>query len=191
VKPTTRKRSSHVALAIVGAAAFALAGCQESQTEAAAFPDIASCKAASKADGWFSQADCDAAFVQAQTLHDETAPRYESQELCEQEHGPAACQSASGGSGSGGGIFMPMFMGYMIGQALGGGRPIAQPVMGRSGGGFVTPGGTGFGRMGTGAVPASTFDKAPTTKGQPAMSKAQVRDRGGFGNTATRRSVGG
>ncbi len=190
MKITRRKRSSHVALAILGAAAFALAGCQESQTEAAAFPDIASCKAASKTDGWFTQADCDAAFEQAQALHDETAPRYDSRELCEQQHGPEACQQASGGSG-GGGIFMPLLMGYMIGQALGGGRPIAQPVMSRSGGGFVTPAGTGFGRMGSGAVPASTFDKAPVTKGQPAMTKATVRDRGGFGNTAAKRSMGG
>lgn len=190
MKPTTSKRSSHVALAIVGAAAFALAGCQESQTEAAAFPDIASCKAASKADGWFTPADCDAAFAEAQVLHEETAPRYESRELCEQEHGPEACQSASGGSG-GSGIFMPLLMGYMIGQAMGGGRPIAQPVMSRSGGGFVTPGGNGFGRMGSGAVPASTFDKAPVTKGQPAMTKATVSDRGGFGNSAAKRSIGG
>lgn len=185
-----RKRSSHVALALVGAAAFALTGCQESQTEAAAFPDIASCKAAAKADGWFSPTDCDTAFAEAAALHDEAAPRYESRELCEAEHGPEACQSAQSGSG-GGGIFMPLLMGYMIGQAMGGGRPIAQPVMARNGGGFVTPGGAGIGRMGSGAVPASTFDKAPVTKGQPAMTKANVRDRGGFGTTATKRSLGG
>lgn len=184
----TRKRSSHVALAIVGAAAFALTGCQESRTEAAAFPDIASCKAAAKADGWFTAADCDTTFAEAQALHDETAPRYESRELCETEHGPDACQQVSGGSGSG--VFMPMLMGYMIGQAMGGGRPIAQPVMARSGGGYVTPNGSGFGRLGLGSVPASTFDRAPATKGQPAMTKAQVRDRGGFGSSAARRSIG-
>ena len=49
----------------------------------------------------------------------------------------------------------------------------------------------GFGRMGAGAVPASTFDKAPVTKGQPAMTKATVSDRGGFGNSAAKRSIGG
>ncbi|MES2667946.1 MAG: DUF1190 domain-containing protein [Pseudomonadota bacterium] len=194
------KRSSHVSVVILGAAAFALAGCQETQTEAAAFPDVASCKAAAESGGWFSAADCDATFAEAKALHEETAPRYESQELCEAEHGAAACgaDTAAGGadsvSGSGGGGmgFMPFFMGYMIGQAFGGGRPIAQPVVSKAGGGFATPGGSSIGQLNSsGKVSAAAFDKAPVTKGVAPMTKTQVAARGGFGASAASRSVGG
>lgn len=195
------KRSSHVSVVILGAAAFALAGCQDTQTEAAAFPDAASCKAAAEADGWFSAADCDATFAEAKVVHDQTAPRYETQELCEAEHGPSLCGAdtvpASGsdtvaGSGGGGMGFMPFFMGYMIGQALGGGRPIAQPVMAKAGGGFSTPGGTSIGQLNSsGKMPAAAFNNAPVTKGLAPMTKAQVSSRGGFGGSAASRSIGG
>lgn len=188
------KRSSHVSVVILGAAAFALAGCQENQTDAAAFPDVASCKAAAETGGWFSAADCDATFAEAKALHDETAPRYESQELCEAEHGPEACGAdPAAGAGSGGGMgFMPFFMGYMIGQAFGGGRPIAQPVMSKAGGGFATPAGSSIGQLNSsGKIQASAFNKAPVTKGLAPMTKTQVASRGGFGGSAASRSVGG
>ncbi len=188
------KRSRHASLVILGAAAFALAGCQETKTEAAAFPDLASCKAAASADGWFSAEDCEATFAEAQAVHDETAPRYESQALCEEEHGPGACgaDSVSGSGGGGGSIFMPLLMGYMLGQALGGGRPMAQPVMQKAGGGFATPNGASISRLGgSGSISATAFDKAPVTKGLAPMTKAQVQSRGGFGGSAAARPVSG
>ncbi len=186
------KRSTHATVAIFGAAAFALAGCQETKTEAASFPDVASCKAAASADGWFTAADCDATFADAKALHDETAPRYESRELCEAEHGAGACGNDTVTGGGGGVGFMPFFVGYMIGQALGGGRPVAQPIVTKAGGGFATPGGTSISRVGGGGqISASAFDKAAVTKGLAPMTKAQVSSRGGFGNAAATRSVGG
>jgi uncharacterized protein YgiB involved in biofilm formation len=187
------KRSRSVALVILGAAAFGLAACNEEKTEASAFPDKESCLEAVKPGGWFTAQDCDRSFAEAQAIHDETAPRYESRELCEAEHGAGACGGdAAASSGGGAGIFMPLFMGYMIGQALGGGRVMSQPVVRSAGGGFATPGGGAkIGSLNSGGQIASTaFAKAPVTKGLPAMTKAQVASRGGFGSTGGTRAGG-
>ena len=191
-----RKRSRHVSLAILGAAAFSLAGCKSQETEAQAFPDEASCIAAAK-DGnlFFTESDCNAAFAQAEQDHLETAPRYDSLEVCEEEHGAGNCggdPAASEGSGGGGSIFMPLMMGYLIGNALSGNRGImSQPLSRTANGGFATP--SGDTRLGTnngaGRAPATAFNKAPTTMGQPPMTRAQVAQRGGFGKTAASRGA--
>ncbi len=72
------KRSSHITIAILGAAAFALAGCQEEQVDASAFPDLKSCTQAANNQGLFSVQDCETAFAEAEVLHVEAAPRYDS-----------------------------------------------------------------------------------------------------------------
>ena len=188
------KRSRKVSLVIVGAAAFGLAACQqEEQTDAAAFPDLQSCTAAAAQGGWFTKEDCEATFAEAQALHQETAPRYESRELCEQEHGPEACTGDTASGSGGGSIFMPLLAGYLIGQALGGGRAMAQPMVPKAGGGYATPsGGTSVSQLnGAGKINSAAFTKAPTTVGQPPMTKATVANRGGFGASAAARSSGG
>lgn len=187
------KRSRVVSLGILGAAAFGLAACQqEEQTEAAAFPDEASCVAAAAQSGWFTREDCEATFAEAQALHAETAPRYESRELCEEEHGVGNCGGDTVAGSGGGSIFMPLLAGYLIGQALGGGRAMAQPVVPRAGGGYATPsGGTQLQRLNAGGKMApAAFAKAPTTVGQPPMTRAAVASRGGFGGSAATRAVG-
>lgn len=179
------KRSRTAALSILGAAAFTLAGCQETATDAASFPDKESCLAAATDNGWFTAADCDTAFADALALHDETAPRYESQALCEEEHGPEACQpDVAAPQSSGGSIFMPIMVGYLLGQALGGGRPMAQPVV-RTPTGYSTPGGNmRFSSLNSaGKVDSSAFAKAPVTKGLAPMTKASVQQRNGFGTS--------
>ena len=187
-----QKRSRSAALFILGASAFALAACQEEKTEAAAFPDKASCLAQASPGGWFTAADCDAAFAEAQALHEETAPRYDSQEVCEAEHGVGACGADSVSGGGSGSIFMPLLVGYMMGQALGGGRVMSQPVVKTNGGGFSTPGGgTRIGNLNSGGqVAASAFQKSAVTKGQPPMTRAMVAQRGGFGSTGGTRTGG-
>lgn len=190
-----RKRSRTVALVIVGAAAFGLTGCKEEQTDARAFPDVTSCKAAAAQGSlFFTEADCDTAFAEAQAAHLETAPRYESKELCEAEHGEGNCggdpaASAGGGMGS---IFLPLFAGYMLGSMLGGNRGVmSQPLSRTADGRFATPGGTTLAtNNGAGKMGANAFAKAPATVGKPPMTKAQVAQRGGFGAAATGRSPG-
>ena len=57
------KRSNRVAIAILGAAAFSLAGCREEEVDAQAFPDLESCTAQAEKGGMFSAQDCEAAFA--------------------------------------------------------------------------------------------------------------------------------
>ena len=139
--PAMKKRSSHVALVLLGAAAFGLAGCTEEKVDAQAFPDLKSCQEAAGLSSSFTAADCAAAFAEAEALHVEAAPRYDSLAVCEEQHGAGACgteqQAQSGGSGS---IFMPLMMGYLLGNMLGGGRGPGSSIMqicgrdGRAGG---------------------------------------------------------
>ncbi|MER5170385.1 DUF1190 domain-containing protein [Thioclava sp. GXIMD2076] len=192
------KRSRYVTLTIMGAAAFALAGCKDdSQVDAQAFPDLASCEQAAGAGGEFTAEQCRTAFAQAQELNVESAPRYDSLQVCEEEHGAGNCgseeqatgQQSSGGMGS---IFMPLLAGYLIGNMLGG-RGSAQPLYRNGQGGytnadrsatFSTNNGKAKLNQGLFKKPASTIGKAP-------MTKATAVSRGGFGSSATTRSFGG
>ncbi len=196
---TTPKRSRTVALFIVGAAAFALAGCRDEEVDAAAFPDLQSCTDAATAGGAFSAQDCNVAFAAAQQLQAETAPRYDSKEVCEEQHGVGACgdeQQVTGTSG-GSGIFMPLLAGYLIGNMMSRGAtaaPAVQPLYKTSDGKFTNATGTSTYQTnsGTGKLSAAQFTKAPTTLGKPPMTKATVVSRGGFGSAGSgRTSVGG
>ncbi|MDO6586771.1 DUF1190 domain-containing protein [Salipiger sp. 1_MG-2023] len=187
------KRSRTAALAIVGAASFALAGCREEQVDARAFPDVNSCQAAVGPDSLFSAQDCTDAFDEAQQLHAETAPRYDSLEVCEEQYGEGNCgseaQATSGGSGS---IFMPLIAGMLLGNMLGGRGVGAQPMYRNSDGRFTTPGGgTSYANnTGKAKIGAQAFAKAPTTIGKPPMTRATATTRGGFGSTGGQRGFG-
>lgn len=196
-----RKRSRHVALLLAGAAVLTLAACEDDAVDAQAFPDLDSCLAAAQTDGlWFTADDCRTQFATAEQTHLETAPRYESRELCEEQHGAGACGAdpavgdpAAQQQGGGGFSFMPLLVGYMMGSMLSrGGGVFSQPMV-RTPGGYSTPSGnqTFASNSGSGRVPAQAFNRAPTTIGQQPMSRAQVAQRGGFGAGATARTATG
>lgn len=190
-----RPRSRKVALCIMGASGFALAGCQQEQVEAQAYPDLASCEAAAERDGLLSQGECADAFADAQALHVESAPRYENLEVCEAEHGEGACGSeaevAEGGSG---GIFMPLLAGYLIGNMMGGrGMAAAQPLYRTPDGRFTNAsrGSVYSSNSGRTQLAPSQFARPAATAGQPPMTQATANSRGGFGSTGGARSFGG
>lgn len=187
------KRSNRVGIAILGAAAFALAGCRDEQVDAAAYPDLQSCTAEAANGGLFTAKDCEAAFAQARTLHVEAAPRYDSLAVCEEEHGVGACNSeqavASGGSG---GIFMPLMAGYLIGNMLSGrpGMSAAQPLYRTADGRFTnaTRTSTYSSNRGAAKLGTSQFVRPAPTAGKPPMTRATARSRGGFGRSGFGRS---
>ncbi|SNX71141.1 uncharacterized protein YgiB involved in bioifilm formation [Cereibacter ovatus] len=191
-----RQRSRTAVLAILGASAFALAGCREEQVDAEAFPSLESCRQVAEAGGRISTAECDAAFAEAQALHVESAPRYDSLQVCEEQHGAGNCgneQEATGGSGLGS-IFMPLLTGYLIGSMLGGGMARSQPLYRTSDGRFTNATGSSTlsSNSGKGRMDASQFTKPPTTMGKAPMTAATVASRGGFGSSAAARpGVGG
>jgi uncharacterized protein YgiB involved in biofilm formation len=183
------KRSNRVALCIVGAAAFAVSGCRDEQVEAQAFPDLQSCKSQAESS-LFTPEECEQAFLEATRVNAESAPRYESLEVCEEQHGQGACgdeqQVTNEGSGS---IFMPLLAGYLIGNMLGRGAGLAaQPLYRTANGRFTNA--TGSSTYSTNAGRArlggSHFARPPVTAGKPPMTRAAASSRGGFG-----RSFGG
>lgn len=190
-----RKRSRSVALTILGAASFAIAGCRDDQVEAQAFPDLASCKAAAADGGLFTAAECEQNFAEAQQLYAETAPRYDSLQVCEEQYGKGNCGSEASQTGGGAGsIFMPLIAGYLIGSMLGGGGfARSQPMYRTPGGGYTNAAGTSTfsGNTGRTALNSSQFARPATTVGQPPMTRATAASRGGIGATGGTRSVGG
>ena len=194
------KRSTSVALFLAGATAFALAGCREETVDAQAFPDLQSCLDTAGAGSLFSAEDCRKGFAEAAALNAETAPRYDSLEVCEAQYGAGNCASeaeaTTGGSGS---IFMPLLAGYLLGNMLGGGRGLgAQPLHRTADGRFTNPAGTASyaNNTGKGQIGTAAFAKAPSTIGKPPMTKATAVQSGGFGASSTRatggvRSLGG
>lgn len=194
----SRKRGRRVALVLAGTATLALSACKDDQVDAQSFPDLESCISASKQNAlWFTEDDCRKNFAAAEQEYLETAPRYASRELCEQEHGAGNCggDPVAQQQGGGGFSFMPLFMGYMLGSMLGrGGGVFSQPMVRTADGRYATPkGDQSFAtNRGSGRVPAQSFQRAPSTLGKPPMSATQVNQRGGFGASATARpSAGG
>lgn len=193
-----RKRSSTVALTILGAASFALAGCKDEQVDAQAFPDLASCQAAATDGGLFTADQCQQAFADAETLHVEAAPRYESLAVCEEQHGEGNCgseaeQVQNGGSGS---IFMPLLAGYLIGSMLGragGGMAASQPMYRNASGGFTNAARTSSfsANQGRATMGAQQFTRPAATAGKAPMTRATAASRGGFGGTGGSRGFGG
>jgi len=192
-----RRRSKKVALSIVGATAFTLAGCAEEQIDAQAYPDLPACVAAANSGGLFSVEECRTAVAEAQTLHVEAAPRYDSLTVCEEQHGAGACGSeaaaAEGGSGS---IFMPLLAGYLIGNMMRGtgGMAASQPMYRTANGRFTNATGSSVfgGNAGKATLGAGQFARPPATRGRAPMTRAMAASRGGFGKSGTSRgSYGG
>jgi len=193
-----RPRSKKVALSILGATAFALAGCAEDQIDAQAYPDLPSCVEAADSGGLFSVEQCRTAVAEAQQLHVESAPRYDSLTVCEETHGAGACGSeetqAQGGSS---GIFMPLLAGYLMGSMMSrgmGGMAASQPMYRTANGRFTNATGTSSfgGNTGKAQLGAGQFARPPATRGRPPMSRSMAASRGGFGKTgAARGSYGG
>jgi len=179
------KRSKSVKLLVMGAGALALTACDEPQ-DVGVFESIEQCVSL----GGFEQTLCEDNFKTAASEHINVAPKYTSATDCEADFGVAQCETAPQKTTSGGSVFMPMMMGYMMGSMLGGNSRVATQPLYRSAddkANFRTGDNSKVaGKPGISKVPASVA-KAPTRK------TSTVR-RGGFGKTAARtsaRSFGG
>lgn len=200
---------------ILGGAVFGLAACEE-KTDLTYFENAEQCTRYAGAEAGFSVEDCQAAFAEAAQSYALSAPRYESRELCEEEHGPAACappevQAAALGlppeavpvehtpeqASQGGSIFMPLMAGYMMGSMMSGGaRAASQPVYtGSRGAGLVTGSGKAMGAVTPGSTRSFSGSELRAPKAAPqVLSRANVASRGGFGASRTSgglRSLGG
>ncbi|WP_298444495.1 DUF1190 domain-containing protein [uncultured Ferrimonas sp.] len=141
---------------------------------------------------------CEQIFGSAQMDHLATAPRFTSQADCETEFGPEACTPAPEGAqgnpegnqaDGGGSWFMPMMMGYMMGNMLSGGRSTKYaPVYGSRSktsplrGKLFTGNGTVVGKAGDRTVRTS-----PSAFNKPS-APTRVTRSGGFGKMAAQKS---
>lgn len=189
-RPRRRLRSSGVRLALLGATAFALSACDDDTVDTTAFPSLAACQeAAGESGAGFTAEDCSTAFAAAEAAHQESAPRYDDEALCEEEHGSdCVAEDRVGGSP----VFLPVMAGYLLGRSLGGRTPLlSQPLYSLRGGGFTTP--SGDVRLGSNAgrtsMTATSFRPAPSTVTAAPMTRATVSRTGGFGGART--SFGG
>ena len=175
------KRTKILRLALMSASALTLAAC-ENQEDVAIFESVEQCV---KYDG-FGMEDCKASLDQAKAEHIRAAPKYTSAADCEADFGAAQCETAPQQTSSGGSVFMPLMMGYMMGNMLSGrSRGTSQPLYRSKDNpsNFRTADNQKVsGKTGLTKVPAQVA-KAPTTK-------TRTVKRGGFGAVA-RRSSGG
>jgi uncharacterized protein YgiB involved in biofilm formation len=176
------KKSSSIKLVLLGSASMVLAACGDDgpPKDARFFSNLQECSAI------YDTSQCLDAQKQAEQNFATDAPKFTQKEQCEAEFGAGNCetkqaavgeqQAASSGGGS---FFMPMLMGYMMGNMLGGNRYAAPVYRGPENTAITQNRGKMFniGNFGgAGRSAASTF--------RPASQIAQVQ-RGGFGSSAT------
>jgi uncharacterized protein YgiB involved in biofilm formation len=145
------------------------------------------------ADGSFTEAECNGVREAAQSLHQDTAPRYDSSSVCEAQHGFGGCTQAQNSSGS---FWTPFLAGFFVNQLIDratgdGWADRTRPLMRGGDGSLYTPGGFRLGRSsepGNFKLPKSAVDV------QPAPARVQTRTsvaaRGGFGARSSGRGFG-
>ena len=159
------KKSKAIRLVLLGSTGLTLAACDQSPpSDATFFSKVEDCIAVK------GESTCRDGFAKSEKEFVAEAPRFTKKEQCEAEFGAGNCETRQAGAGTGS-FFMPMMMGYMLGNAFN--RPVYR---GPNNGAMMQTGGRFF-NVGTfaGAGRAAPFQRAQFTPVQ----------RGGFGSTAT------
>lgn len=162
----------------MGAASLTLAACEEESVATQIYESVEQCTQASV----FSESQCVADFANAAQMHEEVAPKYTSVTDCEADFGAGQCKtSETYSSQGGGGIFLPLMAGYLMGNMMsGGGRSAATQPLYRSGddrSGFRTGQNVRVGDK----VGANTAPKSAVSSVRPNLAAVP---RGGFGKSA-------
>ncbi|HEX8191548.1 MAG TPA: DUF1190 domain-containing protein [Allosphingosinicella sp.] len=196
------KRSKRVVLTTLAAAgAAAVAGCDgsadwndEPAVDAFPYATVAECRAANAVP----DDACQEAYNDALGNHEQAAPRFATQPLCEDEFGQNQCQPRVAGNSN---YWVPILGGFMVGQALANadididGRKryrYGGLYRSRRSGGWYAGGPTGGPLQRSGSTwraGSSAFDR-PTSSPPVRSSSGQSASRGGFGGRS-RSSWGG
>lgn len=110
----------------MGTGLLLVAGCDEAKVDTAVFETAKQCESLG-----FSADECRANYERAREMHTSVAPKYTSEDACEADFGSEQCEVAPQRTSSGGGVFMPLMMGYMMGSLMGGSggaNAAAQPL---------------------------------------------------------------
>jgi uncharacterized protein YgiB involved in biofilm formation len=190
-RPTKRsKRVVLTTLAAAGAAA-ALGGCDgsadwndEPAVDAFPYATVAECQAANAVP----DSTCTEAYADALANHEQAAPRFETQPLCEDEFGNGQCQPRVAGNSN---YWVPILGGFMVGSALANAdldfdrrkRHYGGLYRSRRSGGWYSGGPYGGPLQRSGSTwraGASSFG-GPTASPPVRSSSSQSASRGGFG----------
>ncbi|MCW5774250.1 MAG: DUF1190 domain-containing protein [Rhodospirillaceae bacterium] len=165
------KRSRYVSLLAMGASAFALTACGESESPAGVYTSAEQCVA----DKQFSEAECRKAFATATEEHKKVAPKYNTKADCEADFGAGKCEESPYRTTYGGHTFMPLMMGYMLGRTLSGQPGFTPQPLYRANGESTFR--TGDNRTVTSKTGLQSVPKSTTTS----LFKSSTTTRGGFG----------
>lgn len=163
---------------MTGVSLLALTACQEPKVDASVFESLAQCKESPRSN----PEQCEASFKEARNQHAAVAPKYSSEADCQADFGAGKCEAAPYKTTSGGSVFMPLMMGYMMGSMLGGRSSMMSQPLYRSAqnpGSFRTAENRNVGsKIGPTKVASSAASR-------PSF-KSSTRSRGGFGSSARR-----
>lgn len=170
------KKSRSIRLALLGSASVALAACGDSGEPP---PGALFYSTQRECEILYDAAACKDAVVQAEQVQVAVGPRFSRKEQCEAEFGVGNCETRQ--AAGGGSFFMPLLMGYMIGNMFDGNR-YAQPV-------YRGPGNSAVVASGGRQFNVGNFTAAGGQTAFRATPQATSTARGGFGTTA--RGFGG
>ena len=110
---------------MMGVSAIALSSCEEAKVDAAVYDSVKQCIK----DPGVPREECEQSYKEARTQHAAVAPKYSSEVDCRADFGVGKCEQAPYQTSSGGSVFMPLMMGYMMGSFIGGRRSMmSQPL---------------------------------------------------------------
>jgi uncharacterized protein YgiB involved in biofilm formation len=173
-----KSRSSITISLMVSVSLVALTACDEPKVDASVFKNLDQCKN----DPMMRSEQCEASFKEARGQHASVAPKYASKADCQADFGEEKCEAAPYKTSSGGSVFMPMMMGYMMGSMLGGRSSMMSQPLYRSSknpGAFRTADNRNVGSK-TGRTSVA---KSATSR--PSF-KNSTMSRGGFGSSGRR-----
>lgn len=182
------KRSKSIKLVIMATTTATLAGCgQEPNLEGRVYKTETECIA----DNYLSDDMCATVVETGQAVHTTSAPRYNSMQLCTDQHGSNACEPVTSGGAS---FFAPLALGYFVARAADDSltRSSIRPIYPERGSSrLYTPGGYYVGSYGSGTW--RTYDDAVKAPPKPArvQTRTSVASRGGFGSRSSSGSRGG
>jgi uncharacterized protein YgiB involved in biofilm formation len=166
--------SSRSAALMMSVSLIALTACEEPKVDASIYESIGQCKS----DPHNTADQCEGSFKEASSQHAAVAPKYSSAEDCQADFGQGKCEEAPYKTSSGGSVFMPLMMGYMMGRRN---SMMSQPLYrsAKSPNSFRTAENQNVGSKTGGTKVARSATSRPSFKNS-------TRSRGGFGSSARR-----
>ena len=173
--PSDRKRLSGkvmLTLLVAGGAVAYMGYAQAKTVPIDNFQTASECTAS----GEYTLAQCESALAEAQAIHEKAQPQFAGKADCEADYGAGKCEQTSSG------MFGPLFWGYMMGRALGGGMPMSQPLYNAGPRGMAMVDGRTM-APGTNKMDRSSFTSARSATSMYMGPGRSSIARAGFGST--------